>query len=699
MTDFRYKAFISYSHRDERWGQWLHKALESYRVPRRLVGSPGRFGEVPARVAPVFRDREDLSSASDLSTRVREELKASESLVVICSPASAASPWVNEEIRYFKSLGRAERIMTLIVDGDPKSADPESRCFPPALTEGEDGEQFEPLGTDARKWADGKSLARLKLVSGILGLRLDDLRQRDMQRKHRLWMISAGGAFAIAILTSVLAVMAITARDQAETRRQHAEDLVDYMVDDLKEKLDEVGRLDILEDVGGEVSKYLETLNPQEESEESLLQKAKVLRQLGEVGMGQGTLDDSMRAFQASRDVTAELLRRQPDDEERIFEMGQAEFWVGYVHLEKGAFDSARSAFDEYLRYSTQLTQIDPENTDWIMEQSYAHGNIAALIAQSETGDVPLALEQISASVELNRMAIELEPENQDFASEYSEALAWQADTQMMLCDLDGALGSRQENLRIARLVLQAEPANVNRKRRLARSLSGLANVERFMGQTEEAVTLLEESAQILGELYLGDRSNVDFRWDELHRQTFGFILRAELGKADASRVGLENLYDPMQDVLGSENEDYHHRRKDWISYLLRYSDVAWMAGEKDRAEQSWMEAIQQMVTWMEESSDPDIWRTEVILARFLAWQYWDEGLLVVAQMNLPEFPIGDEEAIANCEVRYSRILQSLLHDQMAEAQRLTDELMEKGFYEASFIRVCRQNELCRTDR
>ncbi len=102
MSEYRYKAFISYSHQDEQWGRWLQRALESYRVPRRLVGAEGRFGPVPARIAPVFRDREDLSSAADLTASVKEELAASETLIVICSPAAAASRWVNEEVRRFQ---------------------------------------------------------------------------------------------------------------------------------------------------------------------------------------------------------------------------------------------------------------------------------------------------------------------------------------------------------------------------------------------------------------------------------------------------------------------------------------------------------------------------------------------------------------------------------------------------------------------
>ena len=177
MHHFRYKAFISYSHRDRQWGAWLQRALERYRVPRRLVGSEGPFGTVPGRLAPVFRDREDLSSASDLSISVREALESSESLVVICSPTAAASEWVNEEISYFQGLGRHDRVFALIVDGDPQAEDPQQRCFPRALTVNPDGTPREPLAADARKWADGKLRAKLKIIAGILGMRLDDLRR------------------------------------------------------------------------------------------------------------------------------------------------------------------------------------------------------------------------------------------------------------------------------------------------------------------------------------------------------------------------------------------------------------------------------------------------------------------------------------------------------------------------------------------
>ena len=63
---WKYRAFISYSHADEEWARWLHKSLETYKVPKRLVGTETEFGPVPERIAPVFRDRDELATATSL---------------------------------------------------------------------------------------------------------------------------------------------------------------------------------------------------------------------------------------------------------------------------------------------------------------------------------------------------------------------------------------------------------------------------------------------------------------------------------------------------------------------------------------------------------------------------------------------------------------------------------------------------------
>jgi tetratricopeptide (TPR) repeat protein len=234
MSNFRYKAFISYSHADEVWARWLHRAIEAYRLPRNLVGLKTSVGEVPARIKPVFRDRDELSSASVLGDTVKQALSDSENLIVVCSPSSAASFWVKEEIREFIRLGRQDMIFCIIVDGEADASGSIAAVFPDAIAEA--GMQ-EPLAADVRKWADGKQLAKLKLISGMLGAPLDQLRRRELQKRRTTL------ALTLAAVLSVVAVIiiAITSRMAAEQRRDSGEVLVGYKLNELRSMLSQAG--------------------------------------------------------------------------------------------------------------------------------------------------------------------------------------------------------------------------------------------------------------------------------------------------------------------------------------------------------------------------------------------------------------------------------------------------------------------------
>ncbi len=206
----KYPVFISYSHRDQRWASWLHKGIESYRVPKPLVGQPGRNGPIPSKISPVFRDRDELAASADLPVVLREALAQSAHLIVVCSPAAAQSRWVDQEITEFKRLGRADRILPLIVDGEPHAATAERECFPRALrfqldADGRRTDQpAEPIAADLRPEADGKDNAKLKLIAGVLGVPFNALRQRELiaaRRRARMWQ----GIGAAMLLLAVLA--------------------------------------------------------------------------------------------------------------------------------------------------------------------------------------------------------------------------------------------------------------------------------------------------------------------------------------------------------------------------------------------------------------------------------------------------------------------------------------------------------------
>jgi tetratricopeptide (TPR) repeat protein len=233
MDALKYRAFISYSHCDSRWASWLHASLEKYRLPKPLIGTVTARGEVPKRIAPIFRDRDELPSATDLGTLLNAALADSANQIVICSPQAAKSKWVNEEILAFKRLGREDRIFCLIVGGEPNATDLPGRtdeeCFPPALRFrlGPDGElgtaRTEPIAADARPGKDGKNNASLKLISGLLGVGFDSLKRREQQRRNRRLFAFSCAAMAGMVLTSGLAAYALIQRAAAQRQTVRAE--------------------------------------------------------------------------------------------------------------------------------------------------------------------------------------------------------------------------------------------------------------------------------------------------------------------------------------------------------------------------------------------------------------------------------------------------------------------------------------------
>lgn len=232
-----YKAFISYNHRDAHWAQWLHKAIETYNIPKQVSAG---------RLQPIFLDRAELSASSDLSAAVRSALAASEHLIVICSPAAAQSKWVNLEIEQFIALGRRDRIHCVVVAGNPSSWSDESlpaaeHCFPSALKArgplASSQTVPEPLAVDLRPGMDDRQSAKLKLIAALLDVRLDDLQRRDQARRQKrllaITIASSCGALILAGL-SVFAFLsrndAIRARALAEQKSLTAERTSQFMV-------------------------------------------------------------------------------------------------------------------------------------------------------------------------------------------------------------------------------------------------------------------------------------------------------------------------------------------------------------------------------------------------------------------------------------------------------------------------------------
>jgi len=183
---YKYRAFITYAHKDENQARWLRKKLEKFSVPKNLVGKKGKFGKIPSRLYPIFRDRDELPGSAQLGSVIEEALHDSSHLIVLCSPNAVKSRWVNEEIRLFKKMGKGDRILCLLIDGEPMADDlahsKGKECLPLAVRRkiDDNGELIdeidEPGAADLRESGDGEKNALLKTVAGLLGLGLDEIK-------------------------------------------------------------------------------------------------------------------------------------------------------------------------------------------------------------------------------------------------------------------------------------------------------------------------------------------------------------------------------------------------------------------------------------------------------------------------------------------------------------------------------------------
>lgn len=504
----RYSAFLSYSHADESVARWLHRRLEGYRTPARIVGTRGRFGVVPPRLGAVFRDRDELPTAADLGGIITSALDDSAALIVVCSPAAARSRWVNAEIEAFKATGRGERICCFVVAGDPGDRDGNEACFPPALLvpDALGGPAHEPLAADGRAGGDGRERAFLRLIAGLLGVGFDDLARREAQRRHRRLAITLGASLAITALALGLAITASVARNDAQRRQAQAEDILGFMLGDLRDKLRTVGRLDLMRVVDDKATGYFAALNPRDLSDRALEEQARLLTGVGEVRLDEGNHDEALAAFREAHARSTQLHEREPGNGQRLFDLAQAEYWIGYVALQQGELATAGDWFRRYSDSARRLAEMDPANFDWQKEKAYGYHNLAVL--DERLGRYAEAEEALLAERELYHRWLEERPADRELRFEAANVSSWIGSLAMRQGRLAEAEPFFAEQADAMRRNLVEEPLVVRWQEYLVDALLLLADAQVARGRLQEAEASVEQARVIADSLSAKDPSN-----------------------------------------------------------------------------------------------------------------------------------------------------------------------------------------------
>lgn len=224
---YKFTAFISYKRGedDEKHAKWLQGKLESFRIPTEIA--PQASGDIASRRFRVFRDKTDLGSHAELREGLHKSLEQCRYLIVVCSPRSAASPYVDAEVRWFQENGRSDAVIPFIISGTPAPREGEEQCYPPSLS-------AEALGITLAEGSREEAL--IKIVARLLRVDFHALYQRHLRAQRRFMIKVAAGLTFVLALVAGLAVWAVNAERRATAQRKEAEELVRFMTFDLRDE-------------------------------------------------------------------------------------------------------------------------------------------------------------------------------------------------------------------------------------------------------------------------------------------------------------------------------------------------------------------------------------------------------------------------------------------------------------------------------
>ncbi len=269
--------------------------------------------------------------------------------------------------------------------------------------------------------------------------------------------------------------LAVAARDEANRRRGQAEDLIGFLLGDLRRKLEPVGRLDILDDVGVKAMEYFAAVSESALSDQELLRRSTALYQIGEVRIAQGNLEGATPPLEESLALARTLVGRNPLDSERLFGLGQSHYWLGFVHWRRQNLDAAREQFQSYLQIAERLVALDPSRADWQREIAYANSNIGSVL--EARGDLDGALARFRACLKVEELLLARSAGDKDLLRSIASSHNAIGAVLRASGSLKDALAEFNAELAIVARLSAGEPRNANYSRRIAVSESYIGDL------------------------------------------------------------------------------------------------------------------------------------------------------------------------------------------------------------------------------
>jgi tetratricopeptide (TPR) repeat protein len=380
---------------------------------------------------------------------------------------------------------------------------------------------------------------------------LQILRQIVSAPARRIRFAAAAVLIVFVILAAVKYVADVTAaRREAEQQRRQAEQLVSFIVGDLRQKLEGVGRLDVLDAAATKALAYFASLHAEDLSGNDLHRHALALAQLGEVRVEQGKLDEAVKLFQQSHRFASAAVARDPMNEEWQLALSNAHFWLGDALRRKEDHAGTLVHFRAYLAIAQRLAARHPGNAAYEKEVGYGHANVGA--AHEAAGNLDPALREYGAAVAIGRRGLARDPRNAQWQEDLASFLNLAGALQQKRGDLGAAQALLEEELLLQRALAAAAPNDARRLRTLATTLAFLGQVHKKRNDVERAKKAYREELAISAALAKLDPSKLSARRNEAAAESrLGELMT---GDVPAGLALLEHAVATLEAVVAADD-------------------------------------------------------------------------------------------------------------------------------------------------
>ncbi|TXI18877.1 MAG: ATP-binding protein [Nitrosomonas sp.] len=170
---------------------------------------------------------------------------------------------------------------------------------------------------------------------------------------------------------------ATLAKQQAQAAREAAEGVLNFLVFDLRDKLEPLGRLDIIEMIQQRVNDYYEKLGIEGQSAKVLNQRAVSYESEGNRLFAQGRLEEAGKAYQRFSSLIKQVALLEPHEQTWQRNISVSLMKIGDLLNAQGKPEEALKNYQESLAIRQKLAAHDPSNMGWQKDLAGTYLNVA----------------------------------------------------------------------------------------------------------------------------------------------------------------------------------------------------------------------------------------------------------------------------------------------------------------------------------